>query len=76
MGSRTDPSVFEQFRAKYAGREGEDLTFKVRREGQDIMLKGKVRLATVTQQRLEFDPAAGERAARVRHGIINGTTAR
>jgi predicted metalloprotease with PDZ domain len=71
----TDPTIFEQFRARYAAHEGEALTFKVRRGDQDLVLQGKVRLAAITQQRLEFDPAAGERAARVRHGIITGTTA-
>jgi len=71
-----DPSAFEQFRAKYGDHEGEDLVFKVHRGGQDLELLGKVRLATVTEQRLEFDPSAGEKAVRIREGILSGKTGR
>jgi predicted metalloprotease with PDZ domain len=71
-----DPSAFEQFRAKYGESEGADLVFKVNRDSQDLELLGKVRLAIVADQRLEFDPAAGEKAVRIREGILTGKTDR
>jgi predicted metalloprotease with PDZ domain len=71
-----DPSAFEQFRAKYGESEGADLVFKVNRDGQALELLGKVRLAIVADQRLEFDPAAGEKAVRIREGILTGKTDR
>lgn len=68
------PDVFEQFRARYGNREGAELPFKVRRGDRELVLTGRVRFAVITQQRLEFDPAASPRAIRVRHGLFGGTT--
>lgn len=74
--SATAPDVFDQFRARYANREGEDLPFKVSREGKELNLVGKVRYATISQERLSFDPNAGAKALRIRRGLLTGELSR
>ena len=66
-----EPS-FVRFRAEYGGREGAELPIKVRRGGQELTLTSRVRLATLTEERLTFDPAASPKALRVRRGIFTG----
>lgn len=66
-----EPS-FERFRAEYGSREGAELPIKVRRGGQELTLTSRVRLATITEERLTFDPAASPKALRVRQGIFTG----
>jgi C-terminal processing protease CtpA/Prc len=68
----TDPNWAAQFRAQYNGREGADMPIVVRRGGQDVTLSSKVMLATVVNQRIDFDPAASARAVRIRDGIMKG----
>lgn len=65
---------FEQFRNRYASQEGTQLPIKIRRDSQSLTLNGAVRLATITNDRLTFDPKAGAKAIRVRHGLLTGTT--
>ncbi|HXI20511.1 MAG TPA: PDZ domain-containing protein [Gemmatimonadales bacterium] len=64
---------YEDFRARYAGSDGADLPIRVRRDGQELTLPGKVQLLLVTQQRLDLDPNATPKAVRIRHGILTGT---
>jgi predicted metalloprotease with PDZ domain len=68
----TNPDWAVQFRSQYNTREGADLPIVVRRGGQDISLSGKVMLASVVTQRIDFDPAASARAVRIRNGIMRG----
>ena len=63
-----------EFRAKYANRGGEDLTFVVKRNGQTVELKGKVTIIPVLNERLDVDSKATPKAVRIRHGILSGTT--
>ena len=66
------PDWAAQFRSQYNGREGADLPIVVRRRGQQLSLSGKVMLATVVNQRIDFDPAASARAVRIRNGMMKG----
>ena len=68
----TDPNWAAQFRSQYNGHEGADMPIVVRRGGQDVALSSKVMLATVVNERIDFDPAASPRAVRIRDGIVKG----
>ena len=68
----TLPDWAAQFRAQYNAREGADLPIVVRRGAQQLSLSAKVMLATVVNERIDFDPAASPRAVRIRNGIIRG----
>lgn len=70
----TDNDFGPAFRAKYAGQAGADLDYTVRRTGQTIVLHGKVKLVQQINWHLEADPSASPKAARVRHGLLTGTT--
>ena len=67
-----DPSFGEQFRTRYARAAGQNLPVKVRRDGQNVDLQIAVRLAERMEQRLVIDPAASEKARRIRNGILKG----
>jgi predicted metalloprotease with PDZ domain len=69
----TNPDWAAQFRAQYNTREGADMPIVVRRGGQTLTLNGKVALAAVVTQRIDFDPAASATAVRIRNGIMRGT---
>lgn len=60
------------FRLHFAGRAGAPLPIVVRRAGRTLTLDARVEVAERAWRRLEFDPAAGERALRVRRGILTG----
>lgn len=62
------------FRARYANAEGTTIPVLVRRGGAERTLQVVVRKELVTEARLEWDPAAGAKAARIRKGILTGTT--
>lgn len=64
---------FARFRATYAGRDGAEFTIRVRRGGRELALPARVRLAARTESRIEADPAAPAKAARIRHGILVGS---
>jgi len=70
----TDNNFGPAFRKAYASRGGEDLNYTVRRAGQTLVLKGRVKLLPLVNTRIEADPAASAKAARIRHGILAGTT--
>lgn len=70
----TGEESFVRFRSRYGGREGESVPVRVRRGGEEVALSVMIRLATVTSDRLAFDPGAGPKAARIRRGLLTGTT--
>ena len=69
-----DPSFGEQFRTRYARAAGTNLPVKVRRGEQTLDLQIAVRLAARMERRLILDPAASEKAKRIRNGILKGAT--
>lgn len=72
IDQKTD-ATGEEFRRRFAGREGESYPVVVRRNGGELTLQARVVLRDNTVTRLEFDPAAGSKAARIRAGILHGT---
>lgn len=61
------------FRAKYAGKTGTQYPIVVRRGGQEQTLNAEVREAVQVSSRLEIDPKASPKAARIRAGLFRGT---
>jgi predicted metalloprotease with PDZ domain len=72
--SVTGEESFVQFRARYAGREGENVPIRVQRGGEAVTLTATIRLSTLTTDRLTLDPTAGPKALRIRHGLFAGKT--
>lgn len=68
----TGEDSFEQFRTRYATKEGTQVPIKIKRGGETMTLTATIRLATITNDRLTFDPKAGAKAIRVRHGLLTG----
>ncbi|MCC6316325.1 MAG: PDZ domain-containing protein [Gemmatimonadaceae bacterium] len=62
----------ERFRARYGRSDGQTVTVRVRRAGQETSLPLRVQLAVRTESRLAFDRTASPRAAKVRHGLLTG----
>jgi hypothetical protein len=46
----------------------------VRRNNQDVTLNAALRLVPRVQTKLIIDPAAGQKAVRIREGILRGKT--
>jgi predicted metalloprotease with PDZ domain len=67
-----DPKFGDAFRSRFGKNEGDSLPIKVRRGADTLMLRGTVRLAERTETRIEPDPAAPPKAARIRSGIFRG----
>jgi len=65
---------WEGWRQKYAQREGAPLEIRFVRDGAAMTVAPPVKFATLIDRRLEADPAASERAKRIREGILKGTT--
>jgi predicted metalloprotease with PDZ domain len=65
---------FDDFRTAYSGRDGQDMPIRIRRGGEEVTLAGKVRIVERLERHLEIDPAATDRAVRVRHGLFAGVT--
>jgi predicted metalloprotease with PDZ domain len=61
------------YRKMYAGKDSLAIPYVVKRGDSTMTLNGKVRLVEQIDEHLEPDPGAGEKAARVRHGILAGT---
>jgi len=70
----TDPSFAAAYRARFGKNEGDSLPIKVQRNGQTLTLQSTVRLVSHVEGRLAADSAANEKAARIREGILKGTT--
>jgi predicted metalloprotease with PDZ domain len=74
--SVADQSFGERFRAMFASaREGQPITLRVRRGNQTLSLTASMRMAA-TGIAIVPDPAATAKAARIRDGILRGTTDR
>jgi predicted metalloprotease with PDZ domain len=69
-----DPSFGEAFRSRFGKSEGDSLSIKVRRGADTLALHGTVKLAERVETRLDVDPKANSKAARIRSGIFRGTT--
>ncbi|HEX9383754.1 MAG TPA: hypothetical protein VF908_10165, partial [Gemmatimonadaceae bacterium] len=65
---------FEKFRARYAGTAVTTLPLVVRRGGETITLQLPVRLTTRVQTRVLPIPNTPEKAARIRAGVLRGST--
>jgi predicted metalloprotease with PDZ domain len=68
-----DPDFGTAFRARFGKNEGDSLPIRVRRGTDTLTLHGVVRLSARVESRLDADPNAREKAARIRHGILTGT---
>ena len=62
----------EQFRARYADRNGAPITIRVRRGEQLLSLAAHVELAAQVQRRVEEDANASAKEVRIRDGILRG----
>ncbi|HEU5041565.1 MAG TPA: PDZ domain-containing protein [Gemmatimonadales bacterium] len=69
-----NPDFGLKFRERFGKSEGDSLPIHVRRGGETLTLPGRVRLGARVETRLEADPAAGPKAARIRSGILRGVT--
>jgi predicted metalloprotease with PDZ domain len=67
-----DPDFGTAFRARFGKNEGDSLSIRVRRGADTLTLHGTVRLVARVETRLEADPKASAKAARVRSGIFTG----
>jgi len=69
-----DQDFAEQFRSRYAQAIGSTIPVSILRAGTERTLQLEIRRETVVEVRLEYDRQAGPKAARIRHGILKGTT--
>jgi membrane-associated protease RseP (regulator of RpoE activity) len=72
--SVSNPNFGPAFRARFGGKEGAPLPFKIKRGADTLVLNGKVRLVARLEQRVVADAAATPKAVRIRNGILKGTT--
>lgn len=70
----SDPDFGTRFRARYSRNEGEMLEVAVMRNGVRQVLSMPLRHRVRTVETLTFDRNASPRAARIRAGILGGTT--
>jgi len=73
-GTSTNNPAWEGWRQKFATREGAPIEIKLDRDGKTVTLNPPVKFATLIDRKLEGDPAATEKAKRIRDGILKGTT--
>ena len=69
-----DEGFAVQFRARYADAVGSTIPVVVRRNDADHTVQMQVRRELIVTARLLWDAAASPKAARVRNGILKGTT--
>jgi predicted metalloprotease with PDZ domain len=69
-----DATFGARFRARYGRAENEMVPVKIKRGGQSLTLQMRVRIATRIQESMVFDQTAAPKAARIRKGILTGTT--
>jgi S1-C subfamily serine protease len=70
----TDPDFGTAFRTRFGKNEGDSLPIRVRRGTDTLTLHGRVTLVARVERRLDIDPRASAKAARIRSGIFRGTT--
>jgi predicted metalloprotease with PDZ domain len=68
--------AWENWRTKYASREGTPIEIRYVRDGRAMTINPPVKLATLIDRRLEADPGASEKAKRIRDGILHGTVSK
>ncbi len=73
-GAPVSGPALDAWRQKYANQEGAPVTIGIVRDGRPATLNAAIKLATLIARRLEGDPAATEKALRIRDGILHGTT--
>ena len=73
-GVSTNDPAWQAWRVKFAKQEGASLAVGIVRNRRPMQLTVKVKLAVLIEQRLEADPAASEKARRIREGILKGET--
>lgn len=66
--------AWENWRQKYAQREGAPMEIRYLRDGTERTIVQPVRFATLINRKLEADPNASDKAKRIRDGILKGTT--
>lgn len=73
----SDADFGPRFRAKYASAApGTRLPVRVRRDGQSLTLDAALAFVPRVARRVEIDPRASAKAARIRSGVLHGTTER
>jgi predicted metalloprotease with PDZ domain len=73
-GISANNPAWENWRVKYASREGSPIEIKLIREGKLVIISPQVKFATLIDRKLEADPNASAKAKRIRDGILKGTT--
>lgn len=69
------PDWADRFRARYdADPEGSPVEYVVLRGGSEVTLPGQLRFTAQVQNRIDPIPDASQKAARIRNGILTGTT--
>ncbi len=69
-----DPNFGPAYRERFRGaKNGDDLPIRVRRGAETLTLTGKVRLTEQVVAKIEPVPGAGEKAVRIRRGIVSGS---
>jgi S1-C subfamily serine protease len=71
-----DPDFGSAFRSRFGKQEGAPLPIKILRGTDTLTLNAKVRLSVRLERRIEADPSASPKAARIRTGIFRGMTGR
>lgn len=64
--------AWEDWRTKYATREGSPIEIKFVRDGRLVTVNPPVKFATMINRQLEVDPNASEKEKRIREGILHG----
>jgi predicted metalloprotease with PDZ domain len=65
--------AWENWRTKYAQREGAPLEIKYVRDGRETTISPPVKFAVILDRKLEADPGATDKAKRIRDGILKGS---
>ena len=64
--------TWEEWRTKYAQREGAPIEISFVRDGRPMTINPPVKFATLIDRKLEADPAATAKARAIREGILKG----
>ncbi len=72
-GVSANNPAWENWRVKYASREGAPIEIKFIRDGKTETITPAVKFATLINRKLEADSNASEKAKRIREGILKGT---
>jgi len=70
----TDPEFGVRFRSRYSRTEGESVPVRIRRDGVETTLTLRIAHRIRTVETIVIDRNASPKAARIRSGILRGTT--